>query len=244
MRGGRIRLLAVTVLAALIVPLLAACEPADRLPDLRMARLADISLDTTGGQRLLRFTTVIVNVGQGSFELHGTRPQGAPTMAVDQRIFDDAGGSRDVGTAATMYYSGDGHQHWHVRDLQTYELLRLDNGSRAGTGAKHGFCFWDNVAFSTSLPFAPQSAVYRGCGTATDTAVVVGQSVGWGDRYGATIIDQYIDVTGLSPGNYRLQATADAADWFLESDNGNNVTWVDLSISRKKVTVGAYGPSA
>jgi hypothetical protein len=232
--------------AALLPSVLAACDPpADRAPDLRMARLADISLqNTTDGRRLLRFSTIIVNVGQGAFELHGSRSAGSSTMAVDQRVFDESGGSRDLETTASMYFSGDGHNHWHVRDFESYELVRRDNGKRVGTGAKHGFCFWDNVPFQLSLPFAPQSPVYWGCGVATDTSVTVGLSVGWGDRYGATIPDQYIDVTGLAPGGYRLTATADAADWFLEADDGNNATWVDLRIGRHTLEVVGYGPSA
>ena len=241
------RLVGATLLAALVPPLLAACDPppADRPPDLRMARLADISLqNTTDGRRLLRFTTIIVNVGQGAFEVHGSRSAGSSTMAVDQRVFDEAGGSRDLETTASMYYSGDGHDHWHVRDFESYELVRRDNGHRVGTGAKHGFCFWDNVPFRLSLPFAPQSPVYRGCGVAGDTSVTVGLSVGWGDRYGATIPDQYIDVTGLAPGGYRLTATADGSDWFVEADDGNNATWVDLRLGRHKLDVEGYGPSA
>jgi hypothetical protein len=227
--------------------LLAACDPppADRLPDLRMARLTDLSLDATAdGRRLLRFTTVIVNLGEGPFELHGSLPAGSQTMAVDQRVYDADGGGRDIDTTASMYYSGDGHNHWHVRDLESYELTRVDNGHRVGTGAKHGFCFSDNTPFRLSQAFAPQSPVYRSCGVAADTMVLMGLSVGWGDMYGATLVDQYVDVTGLSPGHYRLTATADAAGWFAEADDGNNATWVDLQIGRSKVAVDAYGPSA
>jgi hypothetical protein len=245
--GWRLRQLGATLLLALVPSLVAACEPppADRPPDLRMARLADIYLEeTTTGRRLLRFTTVIVNVGQGAFEVRGSRSAGSSTMAVDQRVFDEAGGSRDRGTTASMYFGGDGHNHWHVRDAESYELVRRDNGNRVGTGAKHGFCFWDNTPFRLSLPSAPQSPVYRGCGVAADTSVTFGLSVGWGDRYGATIPDQYIDVTGLAPGRYRLTATADAADWFLESDDTNNDTWVDLRLEGRQVAVEGYGPSA
>ena len=234
--------------ATLLSTVLVACypAPADRLPDLRMARLADISLNRTAdGRTLLRFTTIIVNVGAGPFELHGSRPStGTANMSVVQRVTNDQGGSRNVSTSATMYYSGDGHNHWHVRNLQTYVLDRLDNGHRVGTGAKHGFCFWDNVAFRLSLPRAPQEPVYRGCGVASALQVTVGQSVGWGDRYSATIPDQYIDVTGLGSGRYRLTATADAANWFVEASNGNNATWVDLDFRSRKVSVVGYGPSA
>jgi hypothetical protein len=242
-----LRLVGAALIVALGPSLLAACDPPpdDRPPDLRMAHLADISLENrTDGRRLRRFTTVIVNVGPGAFEVHGSRSTGSSTMTVDQRVFDEAGGSRDFETTASMYYRGDGHNRWHVRDRQSYDLVRRDSGHRVGTGAKHGFCFWDNVPFRLSLPSAPQSPVYRGCGVAADTSVTVGLSVGWGDRYGASIPDQYIDVTGLTPGGYRLTATADAADWFLEADDTNNATWVDLRIGRHKLDVEGYGPSA
>ena len=242
---GRTRLATVGLLVALLPWLVSACDPPpdDRRPDLRMARLADISLEETAdGRSLLRFTTVIVNVGEGAFELHGSRSAGSSTMAVEQRVFDEAGGSRDLETTASMYYSGDGHDHWHVRDLETYVLSRWDGP--VGTGAKHGFCFRDDVPFRPSLPAAPAFPVYRGCGGAGDTAVTTGLSVGWGDRYASTLVDQYIDVTDLRPGSYRLTATADADDWFLESDDGNNATWVELRLGRREVTVQRYGPSA
>jgi len=126
-----------------------------------MARLRDLSIDNTAdGRRLLRFTTIIVNVGPGLFELHGSRASTLdPDMDVTQRIYNDTGGYRDVVTTAAMYYAGDGHNHWHVRDLETYELKRLDNGVRVGTGAKHGFCFNDNTQSNLTLPGAPPAPV-------------------------------------------------------------------------------------
>jgi hypothetical protein len=81
----------------------AAAATADRLPDLGMARLRDLSVDTTTipGRRLLRFTTVIVNVGAGPFETIGSRSDTSTTeLAVKQRIVSDAGSYRDVSTPA------------------------------------------------------------------------------------------------------------------------------------------------
>jgi hypothetical protein len=48
--------------------------------------------------------------------------------------------------------------------------------------------------------------------------------VGWGDRYSYRLPDQYIDITGLGSGRYRLRATTDAAHQFQELDTANNVT--------------------
>jgi hypothetical protein len=227
----------------------AAASAADRLPDLGMARLSDIKIDRgADGSHLLRYTTTIVNVGAGAFEVRAQRPSTSDTeMTVSQRIFDDLGGWRDVPTTAVAYFGGDGHNHWHLRDLELTELTRLDNGVKVGTSAKHGFCFWDNVKYRLALPGAPGSAVYdrAGCGAGSSLAVLMGLSVGWGDAYPASLPDQYIDITGLGPGRYRLSVTADAGGWFAESSESNNFTWVDLQIKSKgQPRVLGYGPAA
>ena len=221
---------------------------ADRLPNLGMKRLQDISIEqTSDGRRLLKFTTIIVNVGLGPFELHGQRATTLnPDMDVKQRIYNDTGGYRDITTSAVMYYAGDGHNHWHVRDLETYELIRLDNGVKVGTGVKHGFCFFDNVQNDLTLPGAPQSPFYINCGSHDPSAlqVVMGLSVGWGDRYSASLATQYIDITGLGAGRYRLRATADANNWFLESNETDNSTWADMHLKGKgsSIRIIGYGP--
>jgi Lysyl oxidase len=225
----------------------AAAATTDRLPDLGMAPLRDLSIDTTTipGRRLLRFTTVIVNIGAGPFETTGSRPNTSTAqMAVTQRIFHDAGSYREVSTPAVMFWAGDGHEHWHVRDVEAYELIRLDNGRRVGTGAKHGFCYFDNTPYRLGLPGAPSSSVYGGCGTAGDLTVTTGLSVGWGDTYPAGIAFQWIDITGLKSGRYRLRATADPANWFAETNNANNATWVKIRLTGSGVRVVAYGPVA
>jgi Lysyl oxidase len=225
----------------------AAGAAADRLPDLGMARLRDFSIDTTTrpGRRLLRFTTIIVNIGAGPFETIGRRSSTATTqMTVTQRIHNSAGSYREISTPAVMFWSGDGHDHWHVRDVEAYRLIRLDNGRRVGTGAKHGFCYFDNTAYRLWLAGAPSTPVYGGCGAAGDLQVTTGLSVGWGDIYPAGIAFQWIDITGLKAGRYRLRATADPANWFAETNNANNSTWVNLKLTGSSVRVVAYGPAA
>jgi hypothetical protein len=219
---------------------------ADRLPDLGMARLSDIKTEKSNGRRLLRYTTVIVNVGSGPFEARGRRSSTSESeMSVTQRIYNDAGGYRDVSTPARMFFAGDGHTHWHVRDLETSELVRQDNGSKVGTGAKRGFCFFDNVRYRLGLQGAPQNPVYTGCGGSTSLAVTMGVSIGWGDAYYWNLPDQFIDISGLGAGRYRLLVTADAQRRFIESNPGNNKTWVDLQLrGNGNAHVLSYGPAA
>jgi hypothetical protein len=233
--------LLVLALAALVATNKPAEAATDKLPDLGMAKLNNIQIQNTNDQRLLRFDTVIVNTGAGSFELHGSRLDASTDMTkVTQRIYNDAGGYRDVPTTAQMYWSGDGHNHWHVRDLEEYELIRLDNGKKVGTGAKQGFCFRDNYEFGST-----QDAYYTDCGHDRDALEVrMGLSRGWGDIYTWKTVGQYIDITNLKSGRYRLQAMADAGTWFEESDETNNVTWVNIRIKGSRVSVIKYGPAA
>ena len=236
----------VVALALVVVtPSTPAVAGSDQLPDLGMAHPKDLKIEkTSDGRKLLRFSSIVVNVGAGPFEVHGERAADASTMTTKQRIFDNAGGSRDVSTAAIMYFGGDGHNHWHVRDLEDFELERLDNGVKVGTGAKHGFCFFDNYRYGSSNP-AYYTTSRGACGKSSlDTQVVMGLSVGWGDIYNWNLPDQYIDITGQTSGRYRLTATADASDWFLESNNDNNDSWIDIQLKGNSVRIVAYGPSA
>ena len=223
------------------------------LPDLGMARFNNISIDNSSmfGKRLLRFDATIVNVGGGPFELRGQRADTNSPWTVRQRIYNSDGSYGDVDTPATLIWGGDGHNHWHVNNLESYELDRLDNGVKVGTGAKSGFCFFDSVRYRLTLPGAPQSAQYtssNSCAWGNQSALeaMLGLSIGWGDLYSHTLPDQYIDITGLTAGRYRLKGTADPSGWFTEGATSNNSTWVDLHIKGRgsSVKILRYGPSA
>lgn len=235
-------LLAISLLAA---PLAAAAEPL--LPDLGIAQLSDIRIDTSGGRRLLRFTTVIVNVGDGPFQVRGSRATDTSPMIATQCLWDGTTGTcQDVPTSGVvMQWSGDGHNHWHVVGLQEYVLARLDYGVKVGTGAKTGFCFYDNTRYRSTLPDAPSSVVYTSCGSQASPTVTMGLSVGWGDTYPYYLANQWVDITTLLAGRYRLTVTADPSGWFTEKTTTNNATWVDLQIKGKgsSVRVVAYGPA-
>ena len=225
----------------------------DLLPDLGMAQLDQIQIQNTGTMKQLRFASTIVNIGAGPFEVTGRRPDTATTeMTTTQRIYDSVGDYRDRSTAATFIYSGDGHNHWHVKDLEDYDLFRLDASGNviepavAEQGAKIGFCFFDNFDYGSS-----ELEYYLHCENGNPDAlrVTMGLSRGWGDRYWANQVGQYLDITGLSDGRYRLLVTADGSsahgtDRFLESDETNNSTWADLQITGDTVTVLQYGPGA
>jgi Lysyl oxidase len=246
-RTARLWVLVSLLTLALLAPAGNASAASDRLPDLAMARLRHIGTTRTeDGRRLLRFSAIIVNVGVGPFELRSQRPDTSSSWSVRQVVYNDAGGSRTVDTPSVrLVYEGDGHDHWHVKDLEEYRLVPLRTTGRDRIGQKVGFCFFDNYQYRLWLPGAARAPGYRhrGCGTRDSVRLQNGLSVGWGDIYHQSLPGQYIDITDLPNGIYRLRATADQANFFLERNDANNSTWVDLRIDAGGVTVLRRAPN-
>ena len=211
---------------------------AQLLPDLTMLQPNEFHLDLQGGGvRLLRFSTSIVNLGPGRFDVIGSDPDPTDSTKltrVTQRLQQGTGWVAQP-TTATMFYAGDGHDHWHVFGLQDFKLaFQATPNDRLATGVKTGFCFWDNVNLNNSPRF------YTGateCHQQADGTVPMGLSVNWGDQYPWNIAFQYIDISSLPNGNYCLTLTADPRGEFLEADNTNNSTQTLLSIQPGGVTV-------
>ncbi len=239
----RVRSLLLAAAAAMLAVPAADAFAADKTPDLGMARLRDFKIQHENGKKLLRYTAIIVNVGQGPFEVVGTRSSTSSGMSVAQRIFDDTGGSRTIPTSASMYFAGDGHYHWHVRDLELGSLKRLPDHAKLRSAAKHGFCFYDNYGFGSTA-----SALYtstNSCvGGSSALQVKMGLSTGWGDAYWWNTVGQYVDVSGLPNGTYRLETVVNPNLGISQANSTNDLTWVDLRLKGDSVKIESYGPSA
>jgi hypothetical protein len=216
-----------------------------------MSRPTDLQLQTTAtDRRLLRFTTMIVNIGTGPFETRALRHSVLTrSMPVKQRIYDAEGGYRVAGTGTVATYSGDGHEHWHVQRVARYELFRATEGAATTTptaaarSSKVGFCFFDTRPYRLALPDAPTTRRYAetGCGGRRSLEVRLGISVGWADRYGSELRYQSIDVTGLPSGEYLLKVTVDPDGFFIEANDRNNCNWTRLRIRDSGSAVPTHG---
>ena len=210
------------IIAALALTAPARSVTGLQYPDLGMAPLSEFTLDKpSNGSVLLRFSATIVNVGAGAMEVTATRADTSSSWAASQRIYGADGSSLVSVPGVSLVWSGDGHNHWHVNNIERYELFRLDNGVVAPNpdrvGAKAGFCFFDTTQYRLTLPGAPTSRVYSSAATSPIPACAIlnpsaldvrmGISVGWGDKYAYNIPGQYIDVTGLSSCKYRPIST-------------------------------------
>jgi hypothetical protein len=197
----------------------------ESLPDLQAARTTTFRIQTTSaGRRLLRFGSQMLNMGAGPMELEGRRSSTSGAWTVRQVIQHTDGGETREDTEATLVYAGDGHDHWHVRQVMRYHLW-----STAGTrkDRKIGFCFFDTTIRDLSLPGAPATRQYfeANCGSRNSLVSRTGLSVGWGDTYPSDFAYQWIDITGLPGGTYTFRTTIDPYDQFRELNETNNCSW-------------------
>ncbi len=110
------------------------------------------------------------------------------------------------------------HAHYHFQNYMAYRL-RDANGKIAAIGLKVGFCILDVFRWD------PNSA-----STALYTCSNQGIQQGWGDLYDSTLDGQWIDITGLPPGNYTIELEANPQGIIQESNYGNNLTTVPIAI--------------
>jgi len=227
-----------------------ALDGTEVLPDLGMLPPKDFSVQSRPrGVRWLRFDSVVVNRGPGAFEVEGRGPAAADgTLGVTQLVQTANGGRAEVASPARMFFAGDGHDHWHVRDLQDWTIARTsDPGNVLNRGAKTGFCFWDNYRYGSTAAAHYHPSTTSACEMETDGTVPMGLSVGWGDEYPSTIAFQYIPITGLPNGEYVVTLVADPTSEalprgeFVESNETNNTAWAVIRIHRKSVAVVSQG---
>jgi hypothetical protein len=216
----------------------------EKLPDLAMLPPFDFRIEGDGGQRLLRFSTVQVNVGPGRFRILGHASDGTANpgdiLSVVQWIKHEDGTWSQRPTDARMSWSfDDGHDHWHLIDFQKFKLVSLESDV-LGNVAKTGFCSFDSYPYTS-----PKQAFYTSerdiCQTNSDGRVLMGTSRGWGDIYRWSIAFQWIDITGLPNGDYKLRVVVDppvgSVGQFRESENSNNRAWTKIHIGTSNVTI-------
>jgi hypothetical protein len=224
---------------------------ADLLPDLEMAPIYGLTIKTNRkGLKRLRFGTRAFNIGAGPLEVHGRARDGKLMGDVVQRIYNGQGGRREVRPSnMTMFWAGDGHNHWHIERFINVELYKVGQLNKTKRIRKLGFCLLDLVKSSKPPANASPTRVYPydACGKSVQVdSITKGISVGWADDYFPTTTYQWIDITTLPKGVYRLCAKVNPVGDWLESNRSNNFYWRDVYVDAQQsiVEVRRSGRSA
>lgn len=121
------------------------------------------------------------------------------------------------------------HGHYHFIDFTDYRLLNLD-GSVAAQGHKQSFCLVDMVPVDDPTVPAPPGTHPdpgpQGCSYL---------SAGWADIYGVGTPCQWVDVTGVPPGDYLLSLSVNPLGRVIEASTSNNDVVIPIEIPEEVV---------
>jgi hypothetical protein len=201
------------------------------LPDLVPVaeRLRENVLSQENGRLLLRFPTVIANLGEGPLEVGGRRVRRNGPMLAFQTLFTRRRRPGLRHPIGQFEYHPE-HHHWHLLSVAEYRLLNLD-GTLAAGGEKVSFCLLDTIRQAPGTPGSPVQPYYPGCNPSpTARRLRAGISVGWADVYARDLPDQYVDVTGLPPGDYILECEIDPDGLLRELDTANNTASIPVRL--------------
>jgi hypothetical protein len=230
---------AAVVAAALALPTAASAAPVK--PDLvadppGLAHSKDLLFDevTLPGHRLLRFDGWIHNKGPGCLQLIGTGNQNGFMTKVYQRLYEPGqcqtyGAHTDVllGNGAQMKYeTNDSHQHFHFMAAAAYSLWTKAKTHQVAPSSKLGFCLLDSenvdhVAGFDVGRFPEPWSLHCQSGNPTAGTAMMGLSPGWRDIYEYWLKLQWIDISNVMPGTYRVAADMDPDNRIIEQNENN-----------------------
>jgi hypothetical protein len=190
-----------------------------------------------GAQNCLRFDQIIANDGKGPLEIGFSVPHEDPqeegtSYPVEQRVYKSNGASALQSSGEVEFHAI--HGHYHYSSFASTELWKSNQwGSKLGSGPlrtnqKVSFCIadiridaWGEQGDGPRTYYAPD-CLFPASVDENFSHFKQGLTNGWADVYDWYIPDQYIEVTGIADGYYRLQFCADPAQEIEEEDEDNN----------------------
>jgi hypothetical protein len=229
------RAAACTLAVVVVMAAPAIAEP--RLPDLEQEPpsgliVTDGALDGQPGTYRLGFRSAVRNVGRGPLIISAhRRSRATPTMAATQLVRDTDGTVRRLrGAGRVRYVVSPTHRHWHLLTFDRYTLRRVGGSRVVRRDRKTGFCLGDRYRMPGPMSSPPAFTSSCGLRQPGRLRVTEGISVGYGDDYAATLEGQYVDLTGLPRGRYRLTHEVNPHRRLAELSYDNNRSSVLLSL--------------
>lgn len=209
--------------------------------------------------RCIRFGVYTENTGEGILDLRMTPlASGETEPRYRQRIYaaDGSYTEHEAGTHTLLPDALNGHLHFHVEDIQTYELFRVTGAGSlepVTRARKQGWCMEDAKLadwerFYQAQVDDDQFLGYDGrdnnCGF-DQTSPVIALTAGWGDLYAITTPGQFVHLGDAGDGEYLIRATADIDDLLIESNEHDNVGYTHIRVSGDAISIleRGYGSS-
>lgn len=206
-------------------------------PNLRSLAAADLSIETLGGERRLRFAASLANLGPGPLLLlprgrAGCPPGRHPAVqvlhrdrngdGVFQRAHDPPERQRSVGCMLRH----PGHGHWHFDAMAAYSLRDPGTDRALAARDKVSFCLRDNRRVPGQRARAGREH-FGECGRDSRQGI----SPGWVDVYSADLDGQWLRVPPrLDDRVVCLDLEADPHGLLAETDETDNATSIAIRI--------------
>ena len=206
-----------------------------RVPDIMEEVPAHLSVQNSQHGETLRFSTTHWNFGDGPLDILGgdqVAPCDIDGVHYDQCTYATQQIRNGAGQVVAKHPAGVAffhpqHNHWHQSAVATFAVRRTPTGAPvAPIGFKTTFCLVDTNA--SKQIGANSTRFYWDC-----NAALQGISVGWGDEYHQSTQGQELDISGLADGVYYLTHDADPDGHWIETNDGNNASWVKFSLTTK-----------
>lgn len=177
---------------------------------------------------LLRFDGFVNNRGRGALEVRGSNRVGDEYTTVRQWVDTVGGTPRELtptGSPPVMRFEPqDSHNHWHLREAARYSLWNAERTTEVTPAMKTGFCLVDYERVTSTAParFTVAGTNFCGQGEPTRATLTEGISPGFRDVYNRNLAYQWVDISSVTPGRYRIAAQVDTTGVIAESDETNN----------------------
>ena len=204
--------------------------PVDLLPDIDQSAPSDISTENFASKWHIVFGSEIYNRGTGALRIRGARDDtSTETMAVTQIIDQSDATTRDQPLTSVLKFVPFNHNHWHMLDLEHYELRSLGDPNTIVTDHKTGFCMADlspdNCGMNDPTRAGQGNPVNEGIRVST------GPLNGY-DYYLPVYEGQYVDIDPVTTpaGRYDLTHRSNTDQVLLESSYDNNAASVEIQL--------------
>ena len=153
--------------------------------------------------------------------VEGCVPEGSRKLLKFDVGFQNAGNADliigDPNSRPDLFEFSPCHGHFHMHGVADYDLLNA-SGTTVVRARKQGWCFRDNVQFRP------------GAGPAKYDCANQGITAGWEDIYDKSLDCQWLDITGIPGGQYRLRVTVNPDRMFEEANYANNTVTVAITL--------------
>jgi len=172
---------------------------------------------------VVTFDGLIRNLGPGPLDIYGNPNSELAADAPQQRVWD---GTSWVAAERPpiRFESADGHNHFHFLQIARYSLWDESMTTEIAPSNKVGFCLIDSIQDDPAAlrGYFSDDGNYCRQGSPEASVLRMGISAGFSDLYTSDVALQWVDLSDVVPGPYRVAAEVDPFELVQEADESNN----------------------